>query len=288
MLHIGEDCFLTPEWNLVTHANAEGSITQKTHIAHARTKVIPKRTTGIITSLIQTRTAMIRTRAPSDPSGFLLGDAFYPHPDVYYYPPQKYVAIHTKRLVYLGAGEAQTLWNAIQYNKIAPQDFVFGPAIGVYAVRVYECFNYEQLAELWKNTMKQDYAGNDIVQDFLNLGKRIKAIPTIPSLLAYDPAEPPQRLADSGICAPVSSHSKQATRATSTQPAEPPKKPLEGLKTGKVWSIASSIAPKYPGYSKKQLKEAVVEECVRQGINPSTAQVQFGKWYITESQQSAK
>ena len=61
-----------------------------------------------------------------------------------------------------------------------------------------------------------------------------------------------------------------------------PKRPKAGTATGKVWDIADSVFNAYPEASgdinKKEFKKYIIEQCVAQGINQATAQVQFGKW----------
>lgn len=215
-----------------------------------------------------------RVRYFADPTGELLGDKHWPVQNFYYYPPEKFIAVHRSRLVYLGAGECATLWRAVVAT-VAPKDFVFGKTEGCYAERVYDTFTDAQLLQLWENTMKAPYTGEDIRGACLHLGTKIKPIPTPVHLLRYDPTKPP-------IFTPISAPVNPKTYTQSTYIPTHHEKPVEGSKTGKVWQVADLIAPKYPHYTKKQLKEEVIRECVRIGINPSTAQVQFGKWYSTE------
>lgn len=61
-------------------------------------------------------------------------------------------------------------------------------------------------------------------------------------------------------------------RAASTGPATRPK---AGTSTGKVWDIADELSAKLKD---KELRKAVIERCEQEGINASTASVQFGKW----------
>lgn len=66
-------------------------------------------------------------------------------------------------------------------------------------------------------------------------------------------------------------------QATST-PSEPRSqgRPKSGTTTGQVWEIADQLSALHA--DDKALRKAVVEECVAQGINKSTASVQFGHW----------
>ena len=222
---------------------------------------------------------MVRTRAPMDPSGELLTDRHWPVPELYYYPPDKFIAIHRTELRYIGAGECATLWRAVQ-TVATGKNLVFGTTIGIYAERVYDCFTDEQLHQLWINTMKQPFAGENIREACLELGTKIKPIPVPEHLLAYDPQNPPDKPINSPICTPVSRGVNQEKRGRGTQPTTPTEKPPQGTKTGLVWDIADDTKNKYPAMAKKTLKDEVTRACVKQGINPSTAQVQFGKWWL--------
>ena len=55
-----------------------------------------------------------------------------------------------------------------------------------------------------------------------------------------------------------------------------PNRPRPGSSTGMVWDIADKLESQYS--TDKELRKAVIEECTQQGINSSTASVQFGKW----------
>lgn len=59
-----------------------------------------------------------------------------------------------------------------------------------------------------------------------------------------------------------------------------PGRPRAGSSTGRVWDIADSFKDKYG--TDKELRKAVIDACVAEGINSSTASVQFGKWKATQ------
>ena len=224
---------------------------------------------------------MVRTRAPSDPTGRLLGNSHWPVQEYYYYPPDKYIAIHIKELRYLAAGEQSTLWRAV-VAKYKHDEFLFGCTTGTYAEMVYDTLSFEQLATLWQNTLNVPYAGSDLLADCVALGGRIKALPISENLLHYNPENPPCKPTNNGDFTPESRGLNQRKQSTPTHTTTTYEKPLEGTKTGLVWSVASDVWAKYRNMTKKQLKDEIVSICTKQGINPSTAQVQFGKWYVTE------
>jgi hypothetical protein len=61
-------------------------------------------------------------------------------------------------------------------------------------------------------------------------------------------------------------------------PAQPGGRPAAGTSTGKVWDIADKLAKGVKDVASKEFRTKVVEACVKEGINQSTAGVQFGKW----------
>ena len=63
-------------------------------------------------------------------------------------------------------------------------------------------------------------------------------------------------------------------RAAATGPATRPK---AGTSTGRVWDICDKVASTMHD-SEKALRKAIIAACEAEGINASTASVQFGKW----------
>ncbi|AUR88739.1 hypothetical protein NVP2117O_61 [Vibrio phage 2.117.O._10N.261.45.E9] len=60
-----------------------------------------------------------------------------------------------------------------------------------------------------------------------------------------------------------------------TSGGKAPTRPKAGTATGRVWDLADSVHTKVGDDIEKQM---VVDLCVAEGINPSTAGTQFGKW----------
>lgn len=59
--------------------------------------------------------------------------------------------------------------------------------------------------------------------------------------------------------------------------------PAGGSKTGRVWEIAEPIYQAAPDKTNwKEIRKAVVSACEAEGINSSTASVQYGKWRRTK------
>lgn len=67
----------------------------------------------------------------------------------------------------------------------------------------------------------------------------------------------------------------KAERVT-REPSGPSQRPKAGSSTGKVWDIADEVCKTIS--DAKALRKAVIDRCVQEGINQSTASVQFGKW----------
>lgn len=59
-------------------------------------------------------------------------------------------------------------------------------------------------------------------------------------------------------------------------PSEPAGRPKAGSATGRVWEIADEVAETIT--DEKALRKSVIDKCIQEGINKSTASVQFGKW----------
>lgn len=55
-------------------------------------------------------------------------------------------------------------------------------------------------------------------------------------------------------------------------------RPRAGTSTGKVWDVCDKLQKKYTKKNKTVPRKEVVAACVEEGVNKSTAGVQFGKW----------
>lgn len=83
-------------------------------------------------------------------------------------------------------------------------------------------------------------------------------------------------------------HTPAAPKAPSTPRdhtsagSSPEGAPKAGSKTGMVWQIADSLYTE--GADFKSLRKQVIDACEAEGINVSTASVQWGKWKQTKTQ----
>lgn len=221
---------------------------------------------------------MLRVRFPGDPTGELLGDHHWPLPELYYYEPPRYAAINLDTLKFLAVGEPGTLWTLIK-ERMPKARFLFGPTTGIYSERLMESLATNDLETLYANTMGKPFAGVEIMSELLRIANKIKPIETDPDVIGYDiTLGPPSRV---NVNNPITTPNKPATGLkTVTQyiPTESIERPVQGTKTGKVWDVADQLFKRFPHFSAKALKAEVIAECVKQGTNASTAQVQFGKW----------
>lgn len=72
-------------------------------------------------------------------------------------------------------------------------------------------------------------------------------------------------------------------RVTTPRPASDSSTPKTGSKTGRVWEIAEPIYQAAADKSNwKDIRKAVIAACEAEGINTSTASVQYGKWKNTK------
>lgn len=58
--------------------------------------------------------------------------------------------------------------------------------------------------------------------------------------------------------------------------------PKHGSKTGRVWEIAEDFYSTGDFNSPKELRKMIIAACENEGINSSTASVQYGKWVKTK------
>lgn len=114
--------------------------------------------------------------------------------------------------------------------------------------------------------------------------------PALVAVVGYVPAPTPNNTASAAPAhhTQAASVPAQHTKPQSvTLPAEAPK---AGSKTGRVWEIAETVlrqkleAKERDGgqLDVKALRKNIVELCEAEGINSSTASVQYGKWKTTK------
>lgn len=65
------------------------------------------------------------------------------------------------------------------------------------------------------------------------------------------------------------------TKEKPAKAAKPAGRPKEGSATGKVWSIGDTL---YADTGEIPDRKTVIAACEKEGINPSTASTQYGKW----------
>lgn len=90
---------------------------------------------------------------------------------------------------------------------------------------------------------------------------------------AFDRANPGKPTLDPAPTSPT----KAVTKNSGGQ-ASPSPRPKEGTATGLVWDIADKVRAANPESDPKSYRDQILSLCVDAGINPATAQVQYGKW----------
>lgn len=101
---------------------------------------------------------------------------------------------------------------------------------------------------------------------------------------AGEVAAPKPRPSARKAAAPAQGGTPAAPKQRPT-PSGPATRPKAGTSTGKVWDIADELyATTVAGQGKdlKTLRADVMARCEAEGINPSTASVQFGKWKASQ------
>lgn len=220
-----------------------------------------------------------RGRHPGDPTGELLGEEHWPFPTYYDMEPDMYVAINRRDMQFIGVGEYRVLWN--KAIEILPEEaIVIGP---VESGTTYSPFTDMELKILWRNSTGEDHPEalyKDLLQACKKLGLALEPIP-IPDCLM-------RKKARANVQGTVTGQTPTTPKQPTTpKPKAPVTRPKAGTATGKVWEIADSIFEKYrseveigsmSSIDMKQLRAEIIQKCTEAGINPATAQVQFGKW----------
>lgn len=221
------------------------------------------------------RDLVTRGRHPADPTGEVYGDTHWPLPNFYDREPPMNVAINRKTMTFIGLGEYRVVW-AKALEEVAPESIVIGEAA---SSRTYSKFTDTELRLLYQNTTGLQYEGSDysaLLQSCKALGLKLEPLPTPPGLVRL-PNRPAQETpAPTPRKTPVA-RAKGATPTPSTRP-----KP--GTVTGRVWDIADEVAAAMPNADHKAQRAEIIRRAVAEGINPATAQVQYGKWRGSKNQ----
>ncbi|QBF29257.1 hypothetical protein [Microcystis phage Me-ZS1] len=93
----------------------------------------------------------------------------------------------------------------------------------------------------------------------------------------WDPSKYPAKAPAKPAPKPRGTGDKPAPRPT----AGPTQRPKAGTATGRVWEVADTA--KAEGLVDTALRAAVIQRCTAEGINASTAQVQFSKWRASQT-----
>jgi len=148
--------------------------------------------------------------------------------------------------------------------------------------KVYAAFTEMELKILYGNTIMQDMrhiipsSYNKLLNEVVKLGEGIEEDETELSDL--------KKKLGKALSSPFPLNKPtQISGGSPTKPKAPPsvgKRPKAGTSTAKVWDIADEMMAGDPGLGidSKDFRKCVIEECVKEGLNPSTASTQFGKW----------
>lgn len=208
-----------------------------------------------------------RGRHPADPTGERMGDQHWPLPDRYSVEPTMNVAINRETMTFIGLGEYRVIW-AKALKEAVPEAIVIGAAD---VSRTYSAFTDLELKLLYRNTTGFQHEGfdyNALLQSCKALAMQLEPMPTPPELYR------------SPVVATTHAPTSSKTPPTRSKrgPATPGPRPPSTTATGRVWDIADRVAADEPGSDPKVLRAAILAACVAVGINPATAQVQYGKW----------
>jgi hypothetical protein len=206
-----------------------------------------------------------RGRHPADPTGEIYGDTHWPLPAWYDFPPDMNVAINRENMTFIGIGEYRVLWAKAE-ESTPLEAIVIGP---LKSGSTWSKFTDMELKMLYRNTTGHEintFSYNSLLQACRSLTEGFEPLPMPDGLVKHHKAKPQPKESP-----------KQADTKTKAQSGGV-KRPKAGTATGRVWDLADALAATNEGISDKELKKLVANQCAEEGINPATAQVQFGKW----------
>ena len=221
-----------------------------------------------------------RGRHPADPTGELFSEEHWPLPSYYDMEPDMYVAINRENMTFIGLGEYRVLW-AKAIEGLRSGSIVIGPAD---SGTTYSKFTDLELKLLYSNTTGEEYPMLILVYKVLllackQLGLELKPIPTPACLM--------RQTRYTNVEGTVTGRVPPQPKKTNTpKPKGPVARPKAGTATGRVWDIADKVWEEVAkldyALDKKVIRSKIIEQCTEAGINPATAQVQFGKWKGTK------
>jgi len=142
--------------------------------------------------------------------------------------------------------------------------------------RDYSCYSNYELRMLYYNTVGTN------VPDNIEYAKMLKGVADLARALILDETSVEDLKKKLGHeVPPVDPRpATEKPRKSSSGTSKPAGRPKEGSTTAKVWLIADQMNANDPGlgYDSKEFRTCVINECTKDGINPSTAATQFGKW----------
>lgn len=216
-----------------------------------------------------------RGRHPIDPTGEVYGDHHWPLPTHYDFEPTMHIAINRDTMTFIGLGEYRMVWHKAEQEGIPPNAIVIGEAN---AKRTYSALTDMELKMLYRNTTGYQHDGFDysaMIQSCRALGLALEPLPTPSGLLKRATSLPQEKTA------PTSR--KTALPAKVKGSSGPIARPKPGTATGQVWDIADQVVTSMPDSPVKALRAEIIKRATEAGINPATAQVQYGKWKASKS-----
>lgn len=193
-------------------------------------------------------------------------------------PPVNFVAIDRESMTFLGRGEYGVLWDSIKEDYTSEQ-IVIG-ACG--NKRTYSPFTDMELRTLHLNTTGEEIETSsypELLEVLSELGSRIETLPTPGYLYTPRIANEPELEANEGKLSPKRRKETPAKPRKTPTSSKPAGRPKPGSTTARVWDIADALLKDNEGADKKELRALVLAACEKEGINKSTASVQFGKWW---------
>jgi hypothetical protein len=148
--------------------------------------------------------------------------------------------------------------------------------------RCYASFTLMELKLLYRNTASRELDVDSYSKALTEVARLAEQVPDdetgfVDLLAKLGKPMPEQSAAPAPEKKSKANSSPKAKKAT--DPDALPSRPKEGSATAKVWEIADKLFEEFkPDLADKDFRNYVIEQAEKEGLNPSTAQVQFGKW----------
>lgn len=182
------------------------------------------------------------------------------------------VLIDLNKLKIIRAAEGKDMTRRLEYwaDILIPESDFY---IGGESRRDFAHFTLMELKMLHRNTIEEELTTEDYQKATLTVYNLSQKLETNEASLGELVKKLGKPLAEPTVKPQIE---KRAMKPVSSQPT----RPGAGTTTARVWEIADEMMVGDPDvdFESKEFRQAVIEICGNETINPSTAATQFAKW----------